>query len=186
MYIQRESSVPMHSKRTIFKHCVTSRNPGNIALLFLLRQTIFMTAWVIWYKWLIVCWYITRETVLCFLTYYSDVIMRAMASQITGVLTVCSTVCSGADQRTLQSSASLALVRGIHRWPVNSPHKGPVTRKMFLFGDVIVVGACHSYTHIIVDCSIVSRAIIVVGSLQVEESYRIIIKLFQTTWDPFY
>ena len=29
-----------------------------------------------------------------------------------------------------QSSASLAFVSGIHRWPVNSPHKGPVTRKM--------------------------------------------------------
>ena len=31
--------------------------------------------------------------------------------------------------RKHQSSASLAFVRGIHRWPVNSPHKGPVTRK---------------------------------------------------------
>ena len=29
-------------------------------------------------------------------------------------------------------------VRGIHRWTVNSPHKGPVTRKMFLFDDVIM------------------------------------------------
>ena len=36
------------------------------------------------------------------------------------------------------SSASLALVRGIHRWPVNSPHKGPVTRKTFPFDDVIM------------------------------------------------
>ena len=42
-----------------------------------------------------------------------------------------STVYSGADQRKHQSSASLAFVRGIHRWPVNSPHKGPVTRKYF-------------------------------------------------------
>ena len=50
----------------------------------------------------------------------------------------CSTVCSGADQRKHQSSASLAFVRGIHRWPVNSPHKGPVTRKMFPFDDVIM------------------------------------------------
>ena len=33
---------------------------------------------------------------------------------------------------------SLAFVRGIHRWPVNSPHKGPVTRKMFSFDDVIM------------------------------------------------
>ena len=51
---------------------------------------------------------------------------------------VCSTFCSGANQREHQSSASLASVRGIHRWPLNSPHKGPVTRKMFPFDDVIV------------------------------------------------
>ena len=37
-----------------------------------------------------------------------------------------------------QSSASLAFVREIDRWPVNSPHKGPVTRKMFPFDDVIM------------------------------------------------
>ena len=43
-----------------------------------------------------------------------------------------STVYSGADHRKHQSSASLAFVVGIQRWPVNSPHKWPVTRKMFL------------------------------------------------------
>ena len=37
-------------------------------------------------------------------------------NQITGVSIVCSTVCSGADHRKHQSSASLAFVRGIHRW----------------------------------------------------------------------
>ena len=47
-------------------------------------------------------------------------------------------VCSGADQRKYQSPTSLAFVRGIHRWPVNSPTKGPVTRKKFPFDDVIV------------------------------------------------
>ena len=57
---------------------------------------------------------------------------------ITGVTIVYSTVGSGADQRKHQSSASLVFVKGIHRWPVNSPHKGPVTRKMFLFDDVIM------------------------------------------------
>ena len=46
---------------------------------------------------------------------------------------------SGADQRKYQSSASLAFVGGIHRWPVNSPHKWPVTRKMFPFDDVIMI-----------------------------------------------
>ena len=68
---------------------------------------------------------------------YSDVIMSAMASQITSVSIVYSTVCSGLDQRKCQSSASLAIVGRNHRWPVNSPHKGPVTRKMFPFVDVI-------------------------------------------------
>ena len=37
-----------------------------------------------------------------------------------------------------QSSASLAFVWGIHRWPMNSPHKGSVTRKMFPFNYVIL------------------------------------------------
>ena len=50
-----------------------------------------------------------------------------------------SAVYSSADQRKHQSSASLAFVRGIHRWPVNSPHKGAVTRKMFPFDYVIMV-----------------------------------------------
>ena len=70
--------------------------------------------------------------------FYSDIIMGAMASQLTSLAIVYSTVYSGADQRKHQSSASLAFVRGIHRWPVNSPHKGPVTRKMFPFDDVIM------------------------------------------------
>ena len=64
--------------------------------------------------------------------------MGAMASQITSLKIVYLTVYSGADQRKNQSSASLAFVWGIHRWPVNSPHKWPVTRKMFPFDDVIM------------------------------------------------
>ena len=70
--------------------------------------------------------------------HYGDVIMGAIASQITSLTIVYSTVYSDADQRKLQSSASLAFVRGIHRGPVNSPHILPVTRKMFLFDDVIM------------------------------------------------
>ena len=50
-----------------------------------------------------------------------------------------STVYWGADQRNHQSSVSLAFVRGIHRRPVNSPHKWPVTRKMLPFDDVIML-----------------------------------------------
>ena len=64
--------------------------------------------------------------------------MSVMASQITGVSSVYSTVCSDAAQRKHEGSASLAFVRGIHRWPVNSPHKGSVTQKMFPFDDVIM------------------------------------------------
>ena len=64
--------------------------------------------------------------------------MEANASQITSLTIVCSAVYLGADQRKHQSSASLAFVRGIHRRPVNSPHKWPVTRKMFPFDDVIM------------------------------------------------
>ena len=64
--------------------------------------------------------------------------MGTIASQITSLTIVYSTVYSDADQRKQQSSASLAFVRGIHRVPVNSPHKWPVTRKMFPFGDVIM------------------------------------------------
>ena len=63
--------------------------------------------------------------------YYRDVTMSAMASQITDISTICSTVCWGAHQRKHQSSTSLAFVRGIHRWPVDSLHKGPVMRKYF-------------------------------------------------------
>ena len=71
-------------------------------------------------------------------SHYNDVIMSATTSQITSLTIVHSTVYSGADQRKHQSSASLVFVQGIHRGPVNSPHKGPVTRKMFPFHDVIM------------------------------------------------
>ena len=70
--------------------------------------------------------------------HYGDVIMGTIASQITSLTIVYSTVYSGADQTKHQSSASLAFVRGIHRGPVNSPHKWPVTRKMLPFDDVIM------------------------------------------------
>ena len=65
--------------------------------------------------------------------------MGAMAFQITSLTIVYSIVYSDADHRKHRSSASLAFVRGIHRGPVNSPHKWPVTRKMFPFNDVIML-----------------------------------------------
>ena len=64
--------------------------------------------------------------------------MGMMASQINSLAIVYSTVYSGADQRKYQRSASLAFMQGIHRGPVNSPHKWPVTQKMFPFDDVIM------------------------------------------------
>ena len=70
--------------------------------------------------------------------------MGAIASQITSLTIVYSSVYSDADQRKHQSSASLAFVRGIHRGPVNSPHNWPVTRKMFPLDDVIMKQRfCH-------------------------------------------
>ena len=100
--------------------------------------------------------------------HYSDVIMSAMASETTGVAIVYSTVSSGADQWKHRSPASLSFVRGIHRWPVNSPYKRPVTLKMFLFDDVVMAllyrslwmnGAwCSSWGHFVV-------YVLVMGSL---------------------
>ena len=71
--------------------------------------------------------------------HYNYVIMSAMASQIASPATVYLTLYSGTDQRKKNhSSASLAYVRRIHQWPVNSPHKGSVTRKMLPFDDIIM------------------------------------------------
>ena len=64
--------------------------------------------------------------------------------QITS-LTIVYSIISGADQRKHQSSASLVFVRGIHRRPVNSPHKGPIARKMFPFDDVIMICLMGQY-----------------------------------------
>ena len=79
------------------------------------------------------------------LQHYRDIIMSAMASQITSLTIVYSTVYSGADQRKYQSSASLAFVQGIPRWTGNSPHKWSVTRKMFPFDDVIMCRICNQH-----------------------------------------
>ena len=62
-------------------------------------------------------------------SHYSDVMMSAMASQITSLTIVNWTVYSGADQRKHQSFASLAFVRGIHRWVPRT--KGQLRWKYF-------------------------------------------------------
>ena len=72
--------------------------------------------------------------------------MTMLASQITSLTVVCSIVYSCVNQGKHQSSASLAFVWEIHRGPVNSPHKGPVTRKMFPFDDVIMTDQCRATT----------------------------------------
>ena len=82
-----------------------------------------------------ITWWFFAENVL---EHYNHVILTAMASQITSLTIVFSNVYSGTYERKHQSSASLAFVREIHRWPVNFPHKWPVTGKMFLFDDVIM------------------------------------------------
>ena len=71
------------------------------------------------------------------------IIIGAMASQITSLTIAYSTVYPGTDRRKHQSSASLASVRGIHRSPVNSPHKGPVTQEMSPVDDVIMTRETH-------------------------------------------
>ena len=81
------------------------------------------------------------------IVYYSDVIMSAMASQITSLTIVYSTTYSGKDQRKHKSSASLVFVRGIHRWPVNSPAQRPMTRKMFPLDDVIMLHSCMAHNN---------------------------------------
>ena len=66
-----------------------------------------------------------------------------------GIWIVYSTVCSCVDQRKRQSSASIAFVMGIHWWPVNSSHQGPVPRKMLPFDDIIMIsnGSAHGFVH---------------------------------------
>ena len=84
-----------------------------------------------------------------FCVHYSDVIMSQTASQIPSFTIVYSIVYSGTDQRKHQSSASLAFMWGNHRGPVNSPHKWPVTRKIFPFDDVIMYSIIRYWPHAI-------------------------------------
>ena len=83
-------------------------------------------------------WYIRCKNNEAMPSHYNDVIMSELVSQITSLTIVYSTVYSGVDHRKHQSPTSLAFVWGLHRWPVNSPHQGPVTRILFPFDDVIM------------------------------------------------
>ena len=79
---------------------------------------------------------------------YGDVIMGVIASQITSLSIIYSNAHSDADQGKHQSSASLAFVRGIHRRPVNFPHKWPATRKIFPSDDVIMEISSNTSTNV--------------------------------------
>ena len=84
-----------------------------------------------------------------FWNHYRDVILSAIASEIISVLIVYWTVCSGTDQRKHHSSAPLAFVRRIYRWPMISPHKGLVTWKMLSFDDTILKDPwCRKLFHV--------------------------------------
>ena len=74
------------------------------------------------------CWYDYCDTST---NHYIDVIMTTMASQITSITVVYSTVYSDADQRKHQSSASLAFVWGIHRDRWIPRTKGQLRGKYF-------------------------------------------------------
>ena len=79
--------------------------------------------------------------ILAWLYHYGP--MNVMAFQITVNSTDCSTACSGYKANT-EPSHYRPLVRGIHRWPVDSPHKGPVIWKAFPCHDVIILYAIYA------------------------------------------
>ena len=88
--------------------------------------------------------------------HYSDVIMGAMASQITSLTIVYSTFYSGADWRKHHSSTSLAFVRGIHHWPGTGefPAQMASNAEMFPLDDVIMSWAgCCFWLSLIYDLS---------------------------------
>ena len=103
-----------------------------------LNSMTFYTEKCIWTLRLQTGSHLLRPQLLLVIYHYNDVIMSAIASQITSLTIVYSIVHSDADQRKHQRSTSLAFVREIRRGPVNSPHKCPVTRKMFPFDGVIM------------------------------------------------
>ena len=92
-------------------------------------------------------------------SHYNGDKMSAMASQITSLTIIYSAIYSGADQRKHQSSASLPFVWGIHQWTGNFPHKGPLTRKLFPFNDVIMLMKSQSVTQTLRDVTIVTQTL---------------------------
>ena len=78
----------------------------------------------------------------CFLVNYTDVIMNCPGVSIRRQLhCLFNHVLKRTSRKT--SKFRVTFVRGIHRWPVDSPHKGPVKRKIFPFDDVIMSPTHH-------------------------------------------
>ena len=105
--------------------------------------------------------------------HYIDVIMSAMASQIS-VSLVCATVYSGANQRKHRSSASLAIVRESGGFP----SQRPVTRKMFPFDDVIV----GILSEADVRCSIWNATLVTIITRSTILAYYLYVKSLQLIW----
>ena len=114
----------------------------------LTHMYIYIYIWSYTHLCTIICLYNYGGNLVPAVPHYSDVTMSAMASQITVISTVCSTICSGSHQRKHQSSASLGFVWGIHQWPVDSPHKGPIMWKLFPFDHVILIIMQSSFSQI--------------------------------------
>ena len=138
LYLLHKGSVTKSSQAValaiIYYICSTLCTGSNVSFLKLSYYT----------QWRLIKYQESQTPTILLATRYSDVIMSAMASEITSLTIVYATVYSGADQRKHQSSASLAFVREIHRGPVKSPPIWPVTRKLFPFDDVIMTDLWRS------------------------------------------
>ena len=67
-------------------------------------------------------------------------------------------------------------MKGIHRWPANSLHKGPVTREMFPFGDVIMWELFKCSGSVVVLCPCLSWDFVAIWNMH---DHDVI------TWKPF-
>ena len=70
--------------------------------------------------------------------HYCDVIMGAMGRKSPASWLFTQPLIQAQINQNIKAPRHWPFVRGIHRLPVNSPHKWPVTRKIFPFDDVIV------------------------------------------------
>ena len=77
--------------------------------------------------------------------HYNDVIMGAMASQITNLTIVYSTVYAVADQRKHQRSASLDFVRGIHRGQCIPRTNGQQRGNVSIWWRHHAIVSCHCF-----------------------------------------